>query len=217
MPSLPDDDAIALTLRDHFLTEASDAGLRSIDLSGSGVRGSAAPDAAAVARAAMNRQEEHRRVREALRRIGKPHADVLSLAYGTPLRDRDMDDGRRGRAVKQTERDWRVVLTERFSLKSMTALVLISPTATIKAREESAGDVRLWLLSPLAQERRGEIEAEVLSMLGEARKAFAAAYEPPPGRPRLDAIPRTRRGRPFDKERIRYQALDGAHNREIKR
>lgn len=217
MPSLPDDDAIALTLRDHFLTEASDAGLRSIDLSGSGVRGSAAPDTAAVARAAMNRQDDHRRVREALRRIGKPHADVLSLAYGTPLRDRDMDDGRRGRALRQNERDWRVVLTERFSLKTMTALVLISPTAASRAREESAGDVRLWLLSPLAQESRREIEAEVLGMLADARRAFAAAYEPPAGRPRLDAVPRARRGRPRDTERIRYEALGGAHNLEIKR
>jgi hypothetical protein len=216
VPSLPPDDATALILRDHFQTEASDAGLRSMDLSGSGVRGSAAPDTAAVARASMNRQEDHRRAREALRRIGKPHADVLALAYGTELRDRDMDDGRRGKAPKRTDRDWRVVLRETFALGPLTAIVTISLTARTHADLTHDGNVLRWLLSAFAGPHREKIQAESLEALEEARKAFAAAYEPPPGRPRLDAQPKARRGRPFDKERIRFRALDGAHNLEIK-
>jgi hypothetical protein len=215
VPPIPDDDPIALTLRDHFDTEASDAGLRSIDLSGSGVRVSSSPDAGAVARASRNRQEEHRRVREALRRLDRRHADALSLAYGTRLRDRDMDDGRRGKAPKRSERDWRVLLHELYPIGPCVAVVLIAPTAEAMAREHGDGNVRTWLLSSISESHRETVRTEAVELLKEARAAFAAAFVPPPGRPRLDAAPRQRRGRPFDKERIRYQALDGAHNEEI--
>ncbi len=215
MPSFPDDDPIALTLRDHFDTEAADAGLRSIDLSGSGVRGSSSPDTAAVARASQNRQEEHRRVRDALRRIDRSHADALLLAYGTRLRDREMDDCRRGKAPRRAERDWRVLLHELYPIGPCVAVVMASRTADETARRESAGDVLAWLLSGVSAPYRRAVEEEVLVLLKEARAAFAAAYVPPSGRARLDAVPQARRGRPFDKERIRFHALDGAHNEEI--
>jgi hypothetical protein len=138
----------AAILRGHFDTEAADAGLRSLDLAsaGGGSR-SPSPDASAVARIDKRRVFgetcNHRRIRDALRRLDKVHVELLSLAYGCRLRTRDTEDGKKRKAQRQTERNWRVRLAELYGQEG--AVVLASPLAKklftrhVQALEQVAG------------------------------------------------------------------------------
>jgi hypothetical protein len=128
----------ASILRNHFDTEASDAGLRSLDLASAGARGSASYDASAVARVDRNRESgiSHQRVRETLQRLNAKHVELLSLAYGNRLRSRDTEDGKKRRAVRREERNWRVRLVELYGPEGLIAL------ASPLARKLFAGHLR---------------------------------------------------------------------------
>jgi hypothetical protein len=208
----PYNDPIALKLRDHFATEASDAGLRSPSLEGS-PKASSSPDAAAVARASSGRQAMHSAVRDALRRIGPDHADVLSLAYGVTFRYRDIDDGNRRKALRKEERNWRVLLRETYRLGEHVAIVLAS-----KSAREAQGDAVAWLLSEAAKNNHTKIEDECVELLVKARKLFAAAYIPPKGSqedPLQVEHGKRKRARPIAGDTIRVRAFGGVHNREV--
>jgi hypothetical protein len=121
-------------LHNHFDTEASDAGLRSLDLASTGARGSASHDASAVSRADRVKTREklgetntHQRVRETLKRLTPRHVDLLSLAYGIRLRTRDTEDSKNRRAVRTDERGWRVRFAELYGQDGL--VVLASPLA----------------------------------------------------------------------------------------
>jgi hypothetical protein len=114
-------------LRNHFDTEASDAGLRSLDLASTGARGSASYDASAVARVDRGHGHDHRRVRATLTRLHSKHVEMLSLAYGTRLRSRDTEDSKKRKAIPRAERNWRVRLVELYGNDG--AIVLASPLA----------------------------------------------------------------------------------------
>lgn len=120
----------ATILRDHFDTEASDAGLKSLNLESTGASGSRSFDGAAIARAARSLSgngSNHVRTRKALAQLSTPHRDVLTLAYGIRLRTRDIEDGKKRKALRQNERNWRVRLAEIYG--SQGAYVLASPLA----------------------------------------------------------------------------------------
>jgi hypothetical protein len=206
----PYNDPIALKLRDHFATEASDAGLRSPSLEGS-PKASSSPDAAAVARASAGRQSMHSAVRDALRRIGPDHADVLSLAYGVNFRCRDIDDGNRHKAPRKADRNWRVLLRETYRLGEHVAIVLAS-----KSAREAQGDAVAWLLSEAAKNNHTKIEDECIELLIKARKLFATAYIPPKGEEPLQVEQgKRKRARPIAGDTIRVRAFGGVHNREV--
>lgn len=210
MQRIPDDDPIARVLRDHYETEAADAGLRSIDLSGSGGgRSATTPDAAAVSR--VPRQAEHRRVREALSLLSKLHQDALALAYGVSLREFDPHDEKRAakrkkdaqRDAQRDERGWRTRLRARLpSLGSCAAAIMVAPSILrsfeLAPRGEGAAE---WLASGAPRVLVDQAAGEALEILSEARKAFARAYAPRSG-PRLDQKP-PRRTRSIDKDEIR--------------
>jgi hypothetical protein len=205
----PNNDAIAVLLQTHFMTEASDAGLRSPDLKGT-ARGSSSPDTAAVARVDSGRHEKHHRIRDALSKLPRDHVDVLSLAYGCTFRSRDIDDGNKRRAPQKKDRNWRVLLRESYSLGDCTPIVLATNGAV-----EAKGNAVSWLLSESAKSRRALIEQEAIELLVEARRAFAAVYVPPEGEDPLCAEPKRRRGRPPAADGIQLRAFGGAHGREI--
>lgn len=120
----------ATILRDHFDTEAADAGLKSLNLESTGASGSRSFDGAAVARADRSRERSlhtHRRIREALQKLRPEHVEIVSLAYGVRLRSRDIEDGKKRKALRQHERNWRVRLAEVYG--SGGAYVLASPLA----------------------------------------------------------------------------------------
>lgn len=118
-------------LRNHFDTEASDAGLRSLDLASTGASGSRSYDASAVARVDRHHNKlvefRHDQVRASLKSLHPKHVEVLSLAYGNRLRTRDIEDGKHRKAVRQTERGWRVRLAELYGQEGL--MVLASPLA----------------------------------------------------------------------------------------
>jgi hypothetical protein len=128
VPASPQNDSIARVLREHFDTEAVDAGLRSPDWQSGGIRSASSPDAGMFARAIRFRQDEHRRVREALARVSPEHREALELAYGVAFRERDVDDGSRRRALRTSERNWRVRLREIYDFPEC-AVVLASNLA----------------------------------------------------------------------------------------
>jgi hypothetical protein len=175
----------ASILRNHFDTEASDAGLRSLDLGSAGSSGSRSFDASAVARADRKREGgiDHQRVRETLKRLVPKHAELLSLAYGTRLRSRDVEDGKKRRAVPQNERNWRVRLVELYGPEGLIALA--SPLAQ-KLFAEHVQEMRLmvstrdeqmthWLLDA-GKTHASQIEEEARKMLDEALDAFATTH-----------------------------------------
>ncbi len=205
----PNNDAIAVLLQTHFLTEASDAGLRSPDLKGTG-KGSSSPDTAAVARVDSGRQDKHRRVRAAFAKLSPEHVNVLSLAYGCTFRSRDIDDGNNRRAPRKGDRNWRVLLRESYSLGDCTPIVLATNGAV-----EAKGNAVSWLLSESSKGRRALIEQEAIELLVEARRAFVEVYIPPEGEESLCAEPKRRRGRPPAADGIQLRAFGGAHGREI--
>lgn len=191
------------------MTEASDAGLRSPDLKGTG-RGSSSPDTAAVARADSGRQEKHRRVRAAFALLSSEHVNVLSLAYGCTFRNREIDDGNKRKAPRKEDRNWRVLLRETYLLGDQVAIVL----ATSGARE-AKGNAVSWLLSESVKAKSEHIEQEAIELLVDARKAFAAVYNPAEGEEPLQAETKRKRGRPTVGDEVRLRAFGGAHGREI--
>ncbi len=207
---IPDDDPIARVLRDHYETEAADAGLRSIDLSGcGGGRSAASPDTAAVSR--VLRQAEHRRVRDALSTLDKAHQDALALAYGVSLREHDPHDEKRAKKRKDAPRDergWRIRLRARLPLLgSCAAVVMLAPTVLrsfeIAPRGEGAAE---WLASGAPRVLLEQAATEALHILAEARTRFARAYVPRKG-PRLDEKP-PRKTRSFDRDEIRRRIAE---------
>lgn len=120
-------DYLPTLLRIYFDTEASHAGLRSPDFARDGGRSSNSPDAAAVARVSRGAPVDHRRIRQALQVLEPHHVEVLSLAFGVTLRNRDVDDTGRRKAIRTPERAWRVQLAELYGVEG--AVVLASPKA----------------------------------------------------------------------------------------
>lgn len=116
-------------LRNHFDTEASDAGLRSLDLASTGAKGSRSYDASAVNRVDKSKLlgSSHRRVRETFQRMLPAHVEIITLAYRDRLRTRDLEDGKHRKALRQSERGWRVRLAELYGQDGMVALA--SPLA----------------------------------------------------------------------------------------
>ncbi len=184
----------AAILRTHFDTEASDAGLRSLDLASAGGQGSRSYDAAAVARADRTKarakfgdDNAHQRINETLRSISPSHAEILSLAYGVRLRSRDTEDSKRRRAVRSDERNWRVRLAELYGQEG--AAVLASPLVKRLAGQDAIA----WLLSD-GKKYFDQITTETKAALDEALDAFVAAHgitEAPPA-PRQRSSERTR-------------------------
>lgn len=191
------------------MTEAADAGLRSPSLESS-PRTSSAPDTAAVARVDSGRQDKHRRVRDALRRLSPEHVNVLSLAYGCTFRSREIDDASGRRAPRKGDRNWRVLLREAYALGDRVAIVFATKEAI-----EAEGDAVRVLLSESNKGRHAAIEQEAIALFVDARKAFAAVYVPPKGEEPLRAEPERKRGRPKAKDGLRLHAFGGAHGREI--
>ena len=195
----------ASILRIHFDTEASDAGLRSLDLGSAGSSGSRSFDASAVARYDRKRDGgiDHRRVRETLKSLSAKHVELLSLAYGSRLRSRDVEDGKKRRAVPQNERNWRVRLVELYGPEGLIALA--SPLAqklfaehVQELRQQATThwhDDRLitWLLDA-GKVHASQIEAEARQLLNEALDAFATAHHvtSKPAAPRRRSSERTR-------------------------
>jgi hypothetical protein len=203
VPASPRDDSIARVLREHFDTEAVDAGLRSPDWQSGGIRSASSPDAGMFARAIRFRQDEHRRVREALARVSPEHREALELAYGVAFRERDVDDGSRRRAPRTSERNWRVRLREIYDFPECAVVLAASIVGRSIGVTDAGGFVdRVRLMD--ARGRDG-VKAAALELLEQARREFAAVYEPPRGFPRLDAAP-PRRTRRFDRERLRREA-----------
>jgi hypothetical protein len=214
----------ASILRDHFDTEASDAGLRSADLASAGGGGWRSFDASAVARfdrskarALFGHEHNHRRVRETLKRLQPKHVELLSLAYETRLRSRDIEDGKKRRAVRQVERNWRVRLAELYGQEGM--IVLASPLASklfaehVLAREaaekpshDDSGMIA-WLLDA-GRTHQPQIEVDVRQRLDEALDAFAGAYG-------VTTAPSAQRQRSSEKTRTRILASHFEHGHEI--
>lgn len=206
----PPDDAVAAVLRDHFQTEETDAGLRSLDLSAVG--GNGTPSRGTLSDRRLDRlgdrQDGHRRARQALAVIGRDLAEVLALAHGTTLRERDAGEGRR--AAAREERNWRVRLREIYGCAE-SAIVVASPKAQELYAEHGAGSTFLAYLLGQGQEHREAIWEDALALLERARKAFAAAYEPAKG-PRLDAPPGRRSGkRDMSRARALASSLGNGH------
>lgn len=214
MPAPPPNDSIARVLREHFDTEASDAGLRSPDWKSAGIRIASTPDAAMTARRIL-RQDEHRRVREALAKISPEHREALELAYGVTFRARDVDDGSGRRALRTEERNWRVRLREIYDFPECAIVLcaLVSARALIWRSFGSRDAYRTWLLTVEGKNRSNAIEKDALEVLQEACGAFAAVYEPPVNQPRLDAEP-PRKIRKIDREAQRERRRREAEDEE---
>lgn len=230
-------EAAASILRQHFATEASDAGLRSLDLSAAGGSGARSYDAVAVARAERSRGT-HRRVREALKRLSPAQVEILLLAYGCRLRNRDIEDGKSRKALRQAERNWRVRFAEVYGAEG--ASVLASPLAHRRFREhveelqdrtlekpendsskaiaQHATAVEAALAKALAggliawlldagRSYAAPILADTAKCRDAALDAFAEAYGV-----RVDIAPRTRSS---EKTRARILASSAIHGHEI--
>ncbi len=196
-------------LRDHFDFEASDAGLRSLDLAGVG-GGSRSPDASAVARADRGKARGHARVRETLKRLQPRHVELLSLAYGVRLRDRDTEDGKYRKAVRRNERGWRVRLAELYGASG--AVVLASPLARklygkdVDAILEADTTFIAWLLANV--DLAPKVKQDARRRLDEALDAFALEH----GIVDIPAEPRTRSS---DKTRARILAFHNVSGHEF--
>jgi hypothetical protein len=196
MPSRQARTTAATILRDHFDTEASDAGLRSLDLAGTGGRGSRSFDASAVARADRTKAKEigaslgsgytHARVRTALKKLSPEHVEILSLTYGLRFRTRDTEDSKHRRALPQHERNWRVRLAEIYGQDGPMVL----------ASSVSNGDVG-WLLEA-SKTHSNSIEERARKLLHAALDVFCLAYG-------IDATPAPRT-RSSEKTRSRILA-----------
>lgn len=196
-------------LRDHFDFEASDAGLRSLDLAGVG-GGSSSPDASAVARAARGKARGHARVRETLKRLAPKHVELLSLAYGVRLRTRDTEDGKHRKAARQSERGWRVRLAEIYGADG--AVVLASPLAQrlygkeVGAMIEADTTFIAWLLANV--DLAPKIEQDARNRLREAVDAFALEHG-------VVDIPTEPRTRSSEKTRARILAFHNVSGHEF--
>lgn len=198
----------AAILRTHYDTEASDAGLRSLDLASAGGQGSRSYDAAAVgrydrsnARRKFGDDNTHQRINETLRSLSPSHVEILSLAYGVRLRSRDTEDGKKRRAVRSDERNWRVRLAELYGQEG--AAVLASPLAKRLAGQ----DVIAWLLGD-GSKYAGQITTETKAALDEALDAFVAAHG-------ITEAPPASRQRSSERTRTRVLAFHAEHGQEI--
>lgn len=203
----------AAILRTHFDTEASDAGLRSLDLASTGGRGSRSYDTAAVARADRSKKRDddnnHQRINESLRRLLPRHDVILSLAYGVRLRSRDTEDGKKRRAVRSDERNWRVRLAELYGEEGAAALA--SPLAKRLAGQDTEAVVHDsivgWLLGA-GKTHLADIAADTRARLDEALDAFVVAHG-------ITEAPHVPRQRSNDKTRARVLAFHAEHGQEI--
>lgn len=201
----------ANTLRNHFDTEASDAGLRSLDLASTGASGSRSYDAGAVARVDSKHGMAHRRVRSTLQAMLPRHVEILSLAYGIRLRTRDTEDGKHRKALRQTERGWRVRLAELYGADG--AVVLASPLAQrlygkdVDASKDATGNEETtfiaWLLANT--ELVPKIAHDARDRLNEALDEFIVAH----------GIVEAPRERSSEKTRARILAHHPEHGVEI--
>lgn len=182
-------------MRNHFDTEASDAGLRSLDLASTGGgSGSRSYDKSAVARAdravfckMFGDENTHRHVRETLKKLDSRHVELLSLAYEHRLRLRDIEDSKKRKALPQHERNWRVRLAELYGQDG--AIILASPVAKElfakhvgELREASTDGARAtdggliaWLIGP-GSVYVTTIDADARKRLNAALDAFAAEH-----------------------------------------
>ena len=203
----------AAILRTHFDTEASDAGLRSLDLASAGGQGSRSYDAAAVARADRSKKrgndDSHQRINETLRSLSPSHAEILSLAYGVRLRSRDTEDGKKRRAVRSDERNWRVRLAELYGQEGAAALA--SPLAKRLAGQniDAVADSGIigWLLNA-GKTHSADITTDTQARLDEALDAFVVAH----GITEAPAVPRQRSS---ERTRTRVLAFHAEHGQEI--
>jgi len=199
----------AAILRTHYDTEASDAGLRSLDLASAKGQGSRSYDAAAVARADRNNSRTHQRVNETLRSLSPTHAEILSLAYGVRLRSRDTEDGKKRRAVRSDERNWRVRLAELYGQEG--AAVLASPLAKRLAGQDvnavADGSIIGWLLNA-GKTHSADITADTRARLDEALDAFVVVHG-------ITDAPPAPRHRSSEKTRSRVLAFHAEHGQEI--
>lgn len=199
----------AKILQNHFDTEASDAGLRSLDLAGVGSSGSRSYDASAVARADKGHARQHAKVRAALTKLDAKHVELLSLAYGCRFRSRDVEDSKRRKAIPQHERNWRVRLAEDYGTEA--AMVMASPLAQRLYQDETAQTSEegfvTWLLGS-GHKHRDTIATDATNRLNVALDAFAAVY----GLQQADSAPRTRSS---EKTRSRILASYPEHGQEI--
>lgn len=207
---------LATLLRIYFDTEASHAGLRSPDLARAGGRSATTPDAAAVARVARGAPVDHRRIRQALQALDPRHAEVLSLAFGVTLRNRDVDDTSRRKAIRTPERSWRVQLAELYGVEG--AVVLASPKARrlfeehLRGLGEAAVEALPALEERVEQGRPTDPDAPLCTVLPAEARDPLATYEHEraggliawligPGKAHLHAIA-------LDAKKIRAAVLD---------
>lgn len=135
---------------------------------------------------------------------------MLCLAYGCTFRSREIDDGNGRKAPRKEDRNWRVLLRETYGLGDRCAIVL----ATQAARSAKGNAIR-FLLSEGAKCRAALLTQEAIGLLIEARKAFAAVYEPSEEGESLQVETKRKRGRPSAGDSLRLSAFFGAHGREI--
>ena len=203
----------AAILRTHFDTEASDAGLKSLDLAGTGGQGSRSYDMAAVARADRSNRRgndnTHQRINESLRQLSPQHVEILSLAYGVRLRSRDTEDSKKRRAVRSDERNWRVRLAELYGAEG--AAVMASPLAKFLAGQDAEavadGSIIGWLLGA-GRDHLADITIDTRARLDEALDAFVVAHGI------TEAMPAPRQ-RSNEKTRARVLAYHAEHGVEI--
>ncbi len=203
----------AAILRTHFDTEASDAGLKSLDLASTGGQGSRSYDMAAVARADRSKKRgdnnTHQRINESLRSLSPQHIKIISLAYGVRLRSRDTEDSKKRRAVRSDERNWRVRLAELYGAEGAAAMA--SPLAKRLAgqNEEAVADGSIvgWLLNA-GKTHLVAILMDTRARLDEALDAFVVAHG-------ITEAPHEPRQRSTDKTRARVLAFHAEHGVEI--
>lgn len=195
----------AAILRTHFDTEASDAGLKSLDLASTGGQGSRSYDMAAVARADRSKKRgndnTHQRINESLRRLSPSHVEILSLAYGVRLRSRDTEDSKKRRAVRSDERNWRVRLAELYGAEGAAAM------ASPRAKRIAGQDVIAWLLGD-GSKYADQLATETKAALDEALDAFVVAHG-------ITEAPHVPRQRSNEKTRTRVLAYHAEHGVEI--
>lgn len=170
---------LASRLRTHWLTDAADAGLRSIhgvlvQMAESGCIASAAlPSEAATNRAVrgLERAREHRTMEHALAGLSTLHRAALWLAYGPhtwPAEARKL--------FRSMGAEVGVVLLAPSALSRWRADVLArevtNPESAYRARSFGPGE---WLRLRAAQSIRGQVAKEARALLRSAESALSAS------------------------------------------
>jgi limonene-1,2-epoxide hydrolase len=172
-------DTFAAILRIYFDTEASRAGLRSPDFARAGGRSATTPDAAAVARVSRGSGVDHQRIRQALQALEPHHIEVLSLAFGVTLRNRDVDDTSRRRAFRTPERAWRVQLAELYGVEGAVALASPKARRLFEDHLHGLGEAAAEALPALEERVAGArpADAPLRAVLPAEARDPLAAYE----------------------------------------